>query len=140
MLLDFDPLCPSTRCVSSAVSAWAVIRVFTQIIMWLGQVLLDKINTKSGQFKGEHVLNCIILNENKVQKSVKYEKILHGTVMEKLEVAKRFKENFDILENMKKWRKKAINIGKNYPSGTMWLIVWYYHVCCTIFIFVQIWK
>jgi hypothetical protein len=33
---------------------------------------------------------------------IKYEKIFNGTVRDKLKVAERFKENFDILENMKK--------------------------------------
>ena len=51
----------------------------------------------------EHVvMNCKMLNENKLRKNVEYEKIFNGTLYEKLEVAKKFKENFDILENMKK--------------------------------------
>ena len=33
---------------------------------------------------------------------IKYEKILNGTVSDKLKVAQKFKENVDILENMKK--------------------------------------
>ena len=58
MLLDFDPLCPSTRCVSSAVSVWAVIRVFTQIILRLGHALLDKIRTIQGSV---HILRNQVL-------------------------------------------------------------------------------
>ena len=33
---------------------------------------------------------------------VKYDKILNGTVTEKLKIARIFKENLDALENMKK--------------------------------------
>ena len=50
----------------------------------------------------EHIINCSKLNENKLEKNVNYEKIFDGTVHEKLKVAKRFRENFDLLENMKK--------------------------------------
>ena len=50
----------------------------------------------------EHIINCTKLNENKLEKNVNYEKIFNGTVHEKIKVAKRFRENFDLLENMKK--------------------------------------
>lgn len=50
----------------------------------------------------EHILDCAVLNEDKSLENCKYDKIFNGTVSEKLKVARRFKENFDILENMKK--------------------------------------
>ena len=50
----------------------------------------------------EHVMNSKKLNENKLRKMLNMKKISNGTVYEKLEVAKKFKENFDILENIKK--------------------------------------
>ena len=34
--------------------------------------------------------------------NVKYEKLFNGTVTEKLMIAKMFKENYEVLENMKK--------------------------------------
>jgi hypothetical protein len=37
-----------------------------------------------------------------MEEDIKYEKIFNGTVIEKLKVAKKFKENFYILEKMKK--------------------------------------
>ena len=42
------------------------------------------------------------LNENRLEKNVNYDKLFNGTVDEKLEIAKIFKENYDLLENMKK--------------------------------------
>ena len=50
----------------------------------------------------EHILDCAVLNEDKSLENCKYDKIFNGTVSDKLKVARRFKENFDILENMKK--------------------------------------
>ena len=52
----------------------------------------------------EHVLVCpkLINNKNKGDINVKYEKLLNGTVSEKLLIAKMFKENYEVLENMKK--------------------------------------
>ena len=49
-----------------------------------------------------HIIHCKKLNENKVGKKVNYDKLFNGTVDEKLEIAKIFKENYDLLENMKK--------------------------------------
>ena len=49
-----------------------------------------------------HVIKCKKLNENRVEKNVKYEKLFYGTVEEKLEIARIFRENMDVLENMKK--------------------------------------
>ena len=53
-------------------------------------------------FLSKHVINCKKLNENNLKENVEYKTISNGTANEKLEVAKKFKENFDILENMKK--------------------------------------
>ena len=50
----------------------------------------------------ENILDCAVLNEDKSLENCKYDKIFNGTVSDKLKVARRFKENFDILENMKK--------------------------------------
>ena len=41
----------------------------------------------------------------KKSEKIKYEKIFNGTIVDKNKIARRFKENFDILENLKKWRK-----------------------------------
>ena len=49
-----------------------------------------------------HIIQCKKLNENRLGKRVEYEKLFNGTVKEKLEIAKIFKQNFDVLENMKK--------------------------------------
>ena len=49
-----------------------------------------------------HIVVCKKLNENRLEKILKYEKIYNGTVNEKLLIAKIFKENYDVLENMKK--------------------------------------
>ena len=47
----------------------------------------------------EHIVNhCKILN--KEEKILEYEKILNGTVIEKVEIAKRFQKNFEMLEKM----------------------------------------
>ena len=47
----------------------------------------------------EHVIkNCKILNQE--GEKVEYEKILNGTVKEKLKVAKKFQENFEMLEKL----------------------------------------
>ena len=43
-----------------------------------------------------------MLNESKIQEELKYNNLLTGTVTEKLKLAKRFKENFAILEKIKK--------------------------------------
>ena len=50
----------------------------------------------------KHILECNILNINGKDEEVKYEKIFNGTVTEKIKIARKFKENFDLLENMKK--------------------------------------
>ena len=41
----------------------------------------------------------------KKSEKIKYEKIFNGTIVDKNKIARRFKENFDILENLKKRRK-----------------------------------
>ena len=47
----------------------------------------------------EHVVNkCKILNQK--EEKVEYEKIFYGPVKEKLKVAKKFQENFEILEKL----------------------------------------
>ena len=53
-----------------------------------------------------HILDCKILNRREIQEDLKYDNLINGTVMEKLKLAKRFKENFEILENMKKEKTK----------------------------------
>ena len=46
-----------------------------------------------------HIVNfCNILN--KEEKIIEYEKINNGTVMEKVEIAKRFQKKFEMLEKM----------------------------------------
>ena len=50
----------------------------------------------------EHIIKCEQLNMNIEKEEVNYKKIFNGTVAEKLKIAKRFKENYDLLENMKK--------------------------------------
>ena len=50
----------------------------------------------------EHILKCTELNRNKEIEEVNYERIFNGTVAEKLKIAHRFKENYDLLENLKK--------------------------------------
>ena len=47
------------------------------------------------------------MNQNKKDEEVKCEKLYNGTVGEKLRIARKFKENFDILENIKKGKIKA---------------------------------
>ena len=50
----------------------------------------------------QHILQCKELNRNEDTEVFNYEKLFNGTVTEKLKIAKKFKENFDRLENMKK--------------------------------------
>jgi hypothetical protein len=50
----------------------------------------------------QHILMCKVINRDKDLQEFKYEKLFNGTVMEKLKIARIFKENFKILENMKK--------------------------------------
>ena len=50
----------------------------------------------------EHVIKCEKLSKNKEKNDVNYEKLFNGTVDEKLIIARIFKENYDVLENMKK--------------------------------------
>ena len=50
----------------------------------------------------DHVIICSKLTKNKGDMNVKYEKLFNGTVSEKLMIAKMFKENYEVLENMKK--------------------------------------
>ena len=50
----------------------------------------------------EQIIKCEHLNRNNEIEEVDYEKIYNGTVAEKLKIAHRFKENYDLLENMKK--------------------------------------
>jgi hypothetical protein len=51
----------------------------------------------------EHNIKCELLNGNIETEEVDYEKIFNGTVAEKLKIAQRFKENHDLLKNMKKF-------------------------------------
>ena len=50
----------------------------------------------------KHVIFCEELNRNKNLQEVKYETIFNGTVTDQLKIARIFKENQDLLENMKK--------------------------------------
>ena len=65
----------------------------------------DNMDCRACDMKDEtqqHILECEEINKNKMEEDIKYEKIFNGTVIEKLKVAKKFKENFDILEKIKK--------------------------------------
>ena len=53
----------------------------------------------------EHILLCTEINSNGKIDEFKYEKLFYGTVFEKLKIARRFKENFEILEKIKKTMK-----------------------------------
>ena len=48
----------------------------------------------------QHIIECKELNKNKNSENIIYSKILNGTVIETLKIAKLFKENYDKLENM----------------------------------------
>ena len=50
----------------------------------------------------KHILECNMLNTIGKDEEVKYEKIYNGTVREKLKIARKLIENFEVLENMKK--------------------------------------
>ena len=51
----------------------------------------------------EHIIiQCKRLNNNKGDMNVKYEKLINGNVNEKLMIAKIFKENYEMIESMKK--------------------------------------
>ena len=50
----------------------------------------------------QHILDCPELNKMEKYEKIKYEKLFNGTVADKIKIARRFKENFDILENLKK--------------------------------------
>ena len=55
-----------------------------------------------------------------MEEEVKYEKIFNGIGSAKVKVAQKFKENFDILDNMKKWNNSKEE--PVYIYGTMWLV------------------
>ena len=46
----------------------------------------------------EHIMVCKELNEKKNIEEFEYEKLLHGTVIKQLKIARKFKSNMDILE------------------------------------------
>ena len=46
----------------------------------------------------EHIMVCKELNEKKEIEEFEYEKLLHGTVIKQLQIARKFKRNMDILE------------------------------------------
>ena len=48
----------------------------------------------------KHILFCPVLNDNRKLEEINYEKLYNGTVSEKVKIAKRFKENFKILEKV----------------------------------------
>ena len=51
----------------------------------------------------EHIIiHCKMLNNNKGDMNIKYEKLFNGKVNDKLMIAKIFKENYEFIENMKK--------------------------------------
>jgi hypothetical protein len=50
----------------------------------------------------EYKILCTELKRNRKVYENKYEKLINETAIEKLKIAGRFKENFDILEKMKK--------------------------------------
>ena len=60
----------------------------------------------------EHVLICSKLTNNKGD---------NGTVSEKLMITKMFKENYEVLENMKKWKEKLWKMENfhRFYTGTM---------------------
>ena len=49
----------------------------------------------------QHIIECKELNKNENSGNIIYSKILNGTVIEKLKIAKLFRENYDKLEKMK---------------------------------------
>jgi Zn finger protein HypA/HybF involved in hydrogenase expression len=48
----------------------------------------------------KHILFCPVLNDNRKLEEINYEKLYNGTVSEKVKIAKRFKENFKILDKV----------------------------------------
>ena len=50
----------------------------------------------------QHILECKVLNKEKSTEEIKYGNLLNGTVEEKLKIARKFRENFSILEKIKK--------------------------------------
>ena len=68
--------------------------------------MFDDMNCRTCGLEEEsqkHIIqDCIKLSKNRGDMNVKYEKLFNGTVSEKLMIAKIFKENYEIVENMKK--------------------------------------
>ena len=50
----------------------------------------------------EHIIKCKELNKNNDILEFEYSKLFNGTVLEKLKISKMFKENFKVLEKMRK--------------------------------------
>ena len=50
----------------------------------------------------QHIVECKVLNNHKVLDEIKYEKLINGTVEEKLKIAHKFSENYSKLEDIKK--------------------------------------
>ena len=53
-------------------------------------------------------MECKVLNNNKVLEEIKYEKLINGTVDEKLKIAYKFRENFSKLKEIRKGKKVYI--------------------------------
>jgi hypothetical protein len=50
----------------------------------------------------KHIIHCEKLNQSKKTEEINYDKLFDGTVLEKLKIAKVFKENLKILDQIKK--------------------------------------
>ena len=50
----------------------------------------------------KHIIQCEKLNQIKRTEEINYDKLFDGTVLEKLKIAKVFKENLKILDQIKK--------------------------------------
>ena len=68
--------------------------------------MFDEMNCRACGLEEEtqmHIIqDCKTLNKNNGDMNIKYEKLFNGTVSEKLLLAKIFKENYEVIENMKK--------------------------------------
>lgn len=50
----------------------------------------------------EHIIKCEVLNRNKEDENIQYERLLNGTVKEQMKIAYKFQENNEVLKSMKR--------------------------------------
>ena len=88
---------------------WHSKKVFMKVIFRFMKVIFHKngmilVATTCGleEESHQHIIECTELNKSKKEnEDLEYEKLLNGTVEDKVKLARRFKQNMKILEQLK---------------------------------------